>query len=169
MNIPVLIAAAAIIFAAGTGVGVKFHAGLVAQDALKAREAQESDARQQRALGDRKAVDHAGALVNLNNQLGVAREQIARLSGRSCLGAGTVSVLNATGVIKGGAAAGNPADPPAAAAAGTGNGNAGGGLRVSTDRDVAGYIALCRTRYAELAHQLNQILDIEERRHPFPP
>lgn len=41
----------------------------------------------------------ARAVATLNDQLGAAREKIPRLSGRACFDPGTVSVLNATGVL----------------------------------------------------------------------
>ncbi len=130
-----------------------------AQRELEAQLAREADAKQQRQFNDHQAGQHARAVAALNDQLGAAREKIARLSGRACLDPGTVGVLNATGAIDGAAAAGQPADPPAAAATGA-------DVRYATDRDVAGYIALCRTWYGEVSDQLNKILDIEDRRHP---
>jgi hypothetical protein len=139
--------------------GIKWHVGIVAQRELQAQHARASDAIQQRKFIDIAAGQHAEALDQLNDQLGDAREQIARLSGRSCLDARTVRVLNSTGLLKRRAAASEPQSPPETASSGT-------GIRFSTERDVAGYIALCRTRYAEVSDQLNQILDIEDRRYP---
>lgn len=147
------------IFAAGAAGGVKWHAG---QDAIAAQAAAElvkSDQIQQRKFGDQAATSHAQALATINNKLGDAREQIAKLSGRECFGADTAGMLSAVGAEPGAAAAGEPAGAPTATATGT-------GLRYSTDRDVAGYIALCRARYGEVTSQLNKILDIEDRRHP---
>lgn len=147
------------IFAAGAAGGVKWHAG---QDAIAAQAAAElvkSDQIQQRKFSDKAAGTHAAALATINNQLGNAREEIAHLSGRECFGADTAGMLNTVGADPGGAAAGEPAGAPTATATGT-------GLRYSTDRDVAGYIALCRARYGEVTSQLNKILDIEDRRHP---
>ncbi len=152
-------ALAAILFAAGGATGIKWHSG---QDAIAARAAEElrqSDARQQRQFGDKAATSHATALAKINNQLGNAREKIASLSGRECFGADVAGVLNDTGSEPMRAAASEPAGPAPAAASGT-------GLRFTTDRDAAGYIALCRSRYAELSSQTNQILDIEDQRHP---
>lgn len=137
------------LFAGGVATGIKWHAG---QDAIAARaadEARQTDARQQRQFNDQAGGKQAAALARINNQLGDARETIAQLSGRDCLGAGTVRVLNDIGGEPLRAAAGQPAGTPAAAA---------------TDRDVADQIAICRSRYAEVASQLNQILDIEDRR-----
>jgi hypothetical protein len=116
-------------------------------------EAQAADERQQRRFNDTQAGRHAGELATLNTKLGDARARIAQLSGRTCLDAGTVGVLNDTGVpAQRRAAASEPARAPAGAAA--------------SDRDVAEYIATCRTRYGEVSEQLNRILDIEDRRHP---
>ena len=47
--------------------------------------------------------------------------------------------------------------------------NPGHGLRFSTNRDLAEQIAVCRAAHAELADQLNAILDIEEARHAQKP
>lgn len=150
---------AAIIFAAGGAAGIKWHAGLDAIAAQKAAEVRESDARRQIRVADTAATSHARALATLNNKLGAAREKIATLSGRECFADDTTSVLNAIGTDNVPAPASDPAGAPPAPAAGT-------GLRYTTDRDAAGYIALCRARYAELASQVNQILDVEEARKP---
>lgn len=144
------------IFAAGAAGGIKWELGVQARAELAAQQALESDAIQQRKFGDKAAGDHAATLAKLNNQLGYAREKIALLSGRQCLDAGTIGVLNSIGDSVP-AAASEPASAPTTAAAGT-------GLRFATERDVAGYIALCRARYREVAGQLNEILDIEGRR-----
>jgi len=139
--------------------GVKYHAGQDARAELEARELRESDARQQRSASDKAAGKHAEQLATLANQLGDAREKIARLSGRECFDDRTTGLLNATGNLASATPASEPASAPASSSSGS-------GLRYSTDRDVAGYIALCRTRYAEVADQLNKILDIEDKRHP---
>ena len=104
-------------------------------------------------------------MATLNTQLGDARAQIALLSDRQCLDAGTVRMLNGIGasglgvrapaVQSAGAAAAAAATWPDAAAEGH-----------ATERDTAGHIALCRARYAQVSGQLNQILDIEDARHP---
>lgn len=124
------------------------------------RQARESDARQQRRFNDQAAGAHARTVATLSNQLGDARAHIARLSDRQCLDAGTVRMLNNIGASGLGvrAPAGQPAGA-AAAAAGSGPDGAYAG-----ERDVAGYIAICRARYGEVAAQLNQILDVEEQR-----
>lgn len=153
------IAIAAGIFLAGVAGGIKWHAG---QDAIAAQEAAElrqSDARQQRSLGDTATLRHASTVATLNDKLGAAREQIASLSGRECLSADTVGVLNAIGSEPVRTPAADAASAPAAAAT-------SGGLRFATERDTASAIAICRARYAEVADQLNQVLDIEDGRHP---
>jgi len=143
--------AALAIFAGGVAGGIKWHAG---QDAIAARRADEiaaSDARQQRTLNDAASGRQAARLAQISTQLGDARVQLQSLTGRECLDAGTVSVLNHIGADPVRAAAGQPETAPSAAA---------------TDRDVGQHIALCRARYAEVSSQLDQILDIEEARHP---
>jgi len=153
------LAIALVIFAAGAAGGVSWELGVQARAELAAQQARESDAIQQRKFGDKAAGDHADALTKINNQLGNAREKITQLSGRECFSADTAGVLNTVGAEPGAAAASEPAGTPTATAAGT-------GLRFTTDRDAAGYIALCRARYAEVSSQVNQILDIEEARNP---
>lgn len=115
-----------------------------------------SDRREQRVFSDRVSAVHAANLARINNQLGEAREKIARLPGRTCLDGGTVRVLNNVGAgdQPGGAPASQPAGTPEAAA---------------SDQDVGEAIATCRAYYGEVSSQLNQILDIEDKRHPLPP
>jgi hypothetical protein len=160
MSLLAQIAIAFMVFTAGVASGIRWHVG---QDAIKAQEQQEARmdaARQQRRSLDVSAGRHAAQLATLNLKLGDARAQIARLSGRACLDPGTVGLLNDTGLpVAGRAAAGEPARAAAAASAASGE-------RIATDVDVAGYIALCRTKYGELESQLNEILDREDRRHP---
>ena len=139
------------IFTTGGAAGIKWHAGVDAQRELAAEALRKSDALQQRKFSDQAAGQHAGAVATLSTQLGNAREKIAKLSGRACLDADTVGVLNAIGGQPVRAAAGNAAGAPQA---------------VATDRDVSAAIAACRAGYGEVASQLNKILDIEDRRHP---
>jgi hypothetical protein len=148
--------------------GFGYHQRQIGKDEVRAEwkkkdeadaKLREADAREQVKFNERAAGYHAEQVATLNGKLGAAYAKIAQLSGRACLDAGTVSVLNSTGVLDGGTAPSEPASAPASASSGS-------GLRYSTDRDVAGYIALCRTRYAEVADQLNRILDIEDQRHP---
>ena len=159
MSILVQVAIAIALLVAGFGGGVKYHAGVIAQRDLAAERLVASDRVQQRKFGDVASGQHAGALSKLSNQLGAAREKIVKLSGRECLSADIVGVLNAIGSEPGRAPAGEPAGAPQAAAG-------GGGLRFSTDRDAATAIATCRAYYAEVSGQVNKILDIEDRRHP---
>ena len=140
---------ALVIFAAGGAAGIKYHAGVDAQRELVAKELRESDSRQQRKFSDTAAGKHASTVATLSNQLGNAREKIANLSGRACLDVDTVRVLNAIGGQPVRATASDAAGAPQAAA---------------SDRDVGTAIAVCRAGYGEIESQLNQILDIEERR-----
>ena len=139
------------IFAGGGAAGIKWHAGVDAQRELAAEAVRKSDAIQQRKFSDQSAGQHAGTIATLSTQLGNAREKIATLSGRTCLDAGTVSMLNAIG-----------GQPVRTAASDT----AGAPQAFATDRDVSAAIATCRAGYGEIESQLNQILDIEERRPP---
>lgn len=125
--------------------------------------ARESDARQQRRFNDQAAGAHARTVAALNTQLGGARAQIAILSDRQCLDAGTVRMLNGIGASGLGvrAPSGEPAGAAAAAAGPAADGAPAG---YASERDTAGHIALCRARYAEVSGQLNKILDIEEAR-----
>lgn len=130
-----------------------------------AQEARDTDARQQRQFSDLAAGKHAAALATINRQLGDARAHIVTLStDRHCFDGGTAGVLNAIGKPASGlglrAAAGDPAGA-AGAAAGPG-GDAGAG--VVSQRAAGAQIAACRALHAELASQVNQILDIEDRR-----
>ncbi|WP_243021768.1 hypothetical protein [Simplicispira sedimenti] len=119
-------------------------------------QARESDARQQRRFADQAAGAHARTVATLNNRLGDARAQIALLSDRQCLDAGTVRMLNNIGASGLGVRA--PAGQPAGAAAAAAG-------RGASERDTASHIALCRASYAAVSDQLNKILDIEDGRH----
>ena len=125
--------------------------------------AREATARQQRFDADQAAAKHAAALATLNTKLGDARAHIARLSDRQCLAAGTVRMLNGIGAPTGlgmRATAANPAGAPTAPATPAPDDG------YSTERDTADHIATCRASYAAVSDQLNQILDIEDKRHP---
>lgn len=159
MNWSIQAGIAALIFAAGAAGGVKWELGVQARAELAAADARATDAKRQIRISDKSATSHAAALAKINNQLGNAREKIASLSGRECLDSGTVGMLNDIGVEPVPAAAGESASPAPTAAGGT-------GLRFATERDTASAIAICRARYAEVSSQVNQILDIEEARHP---
>ena len=127
--------------------------------------ARESDARQQSRFADQAAGVHARTVATLNTQLGDARAQIALLSDRQCLAAGTVRMLNNIGAPTGlgmRATAANPAGaPPAPAAPAPDDASS-----YATERDTADHIATCRASYAAVSDQLNQILDFEDRRNP---
>lgn len=159
MSILAQIAIAFLIFAAGTGAGIRWHVGQDAIAAEAARDARDSDARQQRRFQDLQAGRQAGQLATLNTKLGDARARIATLSGRACLDPGTVGVLNATGVPEPGPVASKPARAASAASASENE-------RWASDADASEQIAICRTRYGEVSEQLNRILDIEDRRSP---
>lgn len=159
MNWAIQLAIALAIFAAGGAGGIKWQLGVQARAELAAADVRASDAKRQIKVIDQASGEHVAAVAKLSNQLGNAREKIAVLSGRECLDAGTVSVLNAIGSEPVPAAAGESAGAAAATAASS-------GLRFATERDAAGAIAICRARYAEVAEQVNRILDIEEGRHP---
>ncbi|MDY0105320.1 MAG: hypothetical protein RBS27_01500 [Giesbergeria sp.] len=128
-----------------------------------AQEARETDARQQRSFADQAAGRHAQQLATINTQLGDARAHIARLSSRPCLSAGTVGMLNHIGAASGLGVRTHPgqlAGAPPAPAAPAPDDAAG----YATERDTAAHIATCRASYAAVSDQLNQILDIEDRR-----
>ena len=156
------LAVALAIFVAGGVSGVKFHAGVDAQRELVAEALRQSDGIQQRKFSDLAAGTHAGAVAKLSTQLGDARVQISKLSGRECFGADTGRVLSAIGTEPVRAAAGDIAAAPESIAT-------SGGFRFSTDRDAAGAIATCRAYYGEVSSQVNQMLDIEDRRYPLAP
>ena len=159
MSLLTQIVIAGVIFLAGLGTGWKAHVGVVAEAELKAADARASDARKQIRTIDKASSAQVASLARINSQLGDAREKIANLSGRECLGSGTVGMLNAINSEPGATAASQPASAPAAAAA-------GGDERYATEADTARAIAICRATYAAVAGQLNQILDIEDKRHP---
>lgn len=141
-------------------------AQLVRQDAERqADEARASDARQQRLFNDTAAGRHAATVAGITTQLLKANDHIATLSGdRQCLGGSTVRVLNAIGTPARGLGlrtpAGQSANPPAPAAGSTTDDASG----YASERDTASWIATCRAWYGQVSGQLNEILDIEDRR-----
>ncbi len=142
--------------------GNKEVARLVAEQ--QAETARQLEARQQREAAATAASKHVARVAVLSTQLGDARAQIALLSDRQCLTAGTVSLLNGIGASGLGvrAPAANLAGaPPAPAAPAVDDASS-----YATERDTADHIATCRASYAAVADQLNQILDIEDKRHP---
>lgn len=146
------------IFAAGAAGGIKWQLGVQARIELDAKDARDSDLRQQRIVVDKASTAHAETLATINQELGDAREQIAKLSGRECLDSRTVRMLNGIGKPHG-ADTGKPESAPEAIAPGA-------GIRFATDSDAATAIAVCYARYAEVSSQVNQILDIEDKRFP---
>lgn len=157
MSPALTVALAAVVFAAGGATGIKWQLGVQARADMAATEVRATAARAQIRAIDKSSGQHAATLANVNNQLGAAREKIVLLSGRECLDAGTVSMLNHIGGESMPAAASESASAPTAPAS-------GGGVRFATERDTASAIATCRARYAEVASQVNQILDIEAAR-----
>jgi uncharacterized protein with PhoU and TrkA domain len=148
-----------IIFAAGGATGVKWQLGVQARADVVTAEARASDVKQQRSFDDKASTIHVTNLAAINQKLGDARAYIAKLSNRECLSNGTVGVLNGAGdqpvpTTTGESESSTPTVTPS------------GSLRFATERDVAGAIAICRARYAEVSSQINQILDIEESRSP---
>jgi len=142
--------------------GNKEVARLVAEQ--QAETARQLEARQQREAAATAASKHAARVAVLSTQLGDARAHIARLSDRQCLAAGTVRLLNGIGASGLGvrAPAANLAGaPPAPAAPAPDDASS-----YATERDTADHIATCRASYAAVSDQLNQILDIEDKRHP---
>lgn len=153
------LAIALAVFLAGGMGGIKWQLGVQARAQLVAQQALETDKKFQNKINDQASAAQAATLAGINKNLGNAREHIAKLSGRQCLGAGTVRLLNALGAEPGAAAARQPAGAPGAVAA-------GGDDRFATEADTARAIAICRSTYAAVSGQLNQILDIEDKRHP---
>lgn len=144
--------------------GHQWHAGRAAQSALGEREHAAELQRIQRRAMDAGALQHAQRVRTIHRQLEAAHARIAHLSGRDCLDPGTVGLLNdLAGGVR--APAGQPAAAPSATAPGGGDGIVVGGLRHSTDRDVARALAICRAGYATLSDQIDRILDIEDARH----
>ncbi|MBD9395126.1 hypothetical protein [Acidovorax sp. ACV01] len=134
-----------------------------------AEEARQSDAKQQRQFNDTTAGVHAATVASLSTQLGDAREKIATLSDRQCLGAGTVRMLNAIGAMPAHgvglrATSSQLAGAPPAAAGSADDDPAAAEGAYASERDTATTIAICRSRYAEVSSQVNKILDIEEKR-----
>lgn len=118
----------------------------------------------ERATADKAAGEHATTLETLNKQLGGAHAQIALLSRRQCLDAGTVSMLNGIGAAAPRADNVRAVARDSSSAAPTPSLAAHDAAEFASERDVAEAIAICRIRYEELLSQVNGILDIEENR-----
>lgn len=131
----------------------------------QADEARASDARQQRLFNETAAGRHAVTVAGITPQLLKANDHIATLSGdRQCLGGSTVRVLNTIGAPARGLGLRTPAgqsEGAATAAAGSAADDAGG---FASERDTTNWIATCRAWYGEVSGQLNEILNIEDRR-----
>ena len=132
----------------------------------QAEDARQTDAKQQRQFNDTASGRHAATVATLSNKLGDARAQIATLSAdRQCLDARTVGMLNNLGAAS---ALGlrTPASQPAGAAAAVAapETDRTPTTGYASERDTAEWIAICKTQHDALASQVNQILDIEERR-----
>lgn len=144
----------------GFGFGIKYEKGVQARALVAAADVRAAEAKREIKVIDKASLAQVKQVASLNQQLGDAREKIANLSGRQCLDAGTVSVLNNIGNADNlPAAPSQPASAPAAAAPAAGQ-------RWATDADTARAIAICRARYAEVSSQLDKILDIEDARRP---
>lgn len=130
------------------------------------RAARDAQALAQRKFNDQAAAQHAAALARINHQLGDARAHIATLSAdRQCLDAGTVGMLNNIATPTRGlglrATASSPAGTPSAIAAPGAYTPSPG---YASERDTAQWIATCRAQYGAVAEQLEQILDVEDKR-----
>lgn len=133
-------------FGLGGWVGVRWERGEQAIAAEAAKERSDALIANQDAI----AIAAGAAMTTLSNQLGDARVRLNKLTnGRDCLQPDAVRLLNAAGAAPVPAAASRAASAPDAFA---------------TDRDVGDALAICRSRYGQLAEQLNAILDIEEQR-----
>lgn len=120
----------------------------------------------ERATADKAAGEHATTLEILNKQLGGAHAQIALLSRRQCLDAGTVRMLNNIGAPNTGAGSVRAVAGDSASAAPTSSPAAHDAAGYASERDVAEGLAICRASFAELYSQVNRILDVEDARFP---
>lgn len=159
-DVVVWIVALVIAFALGGAVAVRYEQGRAAvaenqelREAIKARDELQAQLDQQRRYEDEKGKLHAETTETLNTQLRDARSKLAALTtGRECLSARAVGVLNTAGL---------PAAPAVPAAASE---PASAPEAFATDRDVGDALGLCHTEYGRIADQLNMILDIEDTR-----
>lgn len=151
------------VFLLGVWLGYRWHVGIAAKAEIDAIAALEKSRQATQDMADQRAIAHAQQVRSLNQQLGAAHARIAQLGQRDCLDPGTVGLLNAIGTTMP-ATPGQPESAPSALTSYSGH-----GLSFSTARDLASQIAVCRMSHAELADQLNAILDIEEARHAQKP
>jgi len=144
----------ALVFAAALGFagGSEYRDSVYAKRELKLQQDRARVLKAMEAQQDRTSLAYANRVSELAQNLGDARVKLySRTSGKPCLSAGAVSLLNDIGPpLYVPVAAGQPASSPAAAA---------------TDRDVADALAICRSGYVRLSEQVNSILDIEDARH----
>ena len=113
---------------------------------------------QANARGDRLMLAQAAMEITHNEVLREKNNEITRLAtGRRCLDAGVVGVLNRDGAATNGRpvpeAAGGAVRADGGAAAGADDGQAA--EHYATDADVAGWIALCQSRYATCRGRLD--------------
>jgi hypothetical protein len=151
------------VFLLGVWLGYRWHVGIAAKTEIDAMAAAEKSRQAIQAMADQRAIGHAQQVRSLNQQLGAAHARIAQLGQRDCLDPGTVGLLNAIGTTVPATSGQSQGEASAASA------NSGHGLNFSTARDLASQIAVCRMAHAELADQLNAILDIEEAKHAQKP
>lgn len=132
--------------------GWQAHARDEADRAARARQALINLEERYRKQGER----HVETVGQLKTQLSDAQQQLAQLTtGRRCLSAAAVRVLNRTGRVPAPTAA--PAEAP-----GTPEGSPDDGPeQYATDHDAAIALAECRTQYGVVSDQLNKIIDIE--------
>lgn len=107
-------------FLAGGATGIKWQLGVQARADLAAADTRMRDAQRQLKTIDQAATTQVATLANINNQLGYAREKIAALSGRQCLDADTVRMLNTIGGEPVPTSTGQSADSASAAATSAG-------------------------------------------------
>lgn len=133
--------------------GWRAHADDEAKRAATARDALVALEIKYRKQGEQ----HALTVDHLNANLNAAHRQLAELTtGRRCLSAAAVRVLNRTGRVPA-AAAGTAGAPEAAEEPA----DDGFGEPFATDLDAATALAECRTQYGVVTDQLNRIIDIE--------
>ncbi len=150
------------VFLLGVWLGYRWHVGVAAKAQIEALAVAEQSRQAIQSMADQRAIGHAQQVRTLNQQLGAAHARISQLSQRDCLDPGTVGLLNAIGTTVPTPPSQSQDSAPAAPS------YSGHGLNFSTARDLASQIAVCRTAHAELADQLNAILDIEDAKHSKP-
>ncbi len=146
MNLTAALAALGLALVAGCWLGIEWEQGRAALALKEARVELDAQTRDMNEI----ALKHAELSAKINRQLGDARVRLRDLTtGRDCLSADAVRMLNTNGRDVPAAPAGAASAPTAAA----------------TDRDVGDALAICRSGYGQLSDQLNSILDIEDTKH----